>query len=200
MKIGSQDKAWINSELKKIHRLKSREYTKRGKTAKYWELAKEFERKYKLEATKFMNKNVESLKDSNPGKAYRTLKQMGATPGDCMDSTSFSSHLKDNLTTEQSAERIAEHFDEISNSFPPLSVSLLPNHVQTKLVTDTRQPPVVSVYDTWQKIEAAKKPRSGVPGDLPRELNKEFSVELATPPRGIIIKISGTAITSIGKI
>ena len=212
VKIGSQDKAWINTELKKIHRRKSREYIKRGKSQKYWDLSKEFDDKYKKEALKYMNKNVESLKDSNPGKAFATLKRMGAKPGDCTDSNSFSlpTHINENLTAQQSAERISEHFAEISNSFPPLSVSLLPTRVQTKLCTDTRRPPVASEYETWRKIQAAKKPRSGVPGDLPREIIKEFSVELARPASRIINKITESAkwptswkkeyITPIGKI
>ena len=42
IKISSQDKVWITSELKKIHRLKSREYIKRGKSDKYKNLCKQF--------------------------------------------------------------------------------------------------------------------------------------------------------------
>ena len=175
-------------------------------------LAKEFEEKFEIEAEKYMNKNVEALKDCNPGQAYRVLKRLGAQPGDCMDSNSFSlpSHIKDNLSPQESAERIADHFAEISNSFPPLSVPLLPERVQTKLRTDERGPPLVTAEEVWQTIEAAKKPRSGVPGDLPREIVKEHSVELATPLSRIIQKITQTAtwptnwkkeyITPIGKI
>ena len=57
---------------------------------------------------------------------------------------------------------------------------------------------------------AAKKPMSGVPGDLPKELIKEFSVELAAPLCLVISEIANTAtwptqwkkefITPIGKI
>ena len=54
-KIGSQDKPIINSELKKIHRLRQREYVKRGKSLKYKSLAKEFKTKYKAEAQKIWN-------------------------------------------------------------------------------------------------------------------------------------------------
>ena len=159
-----------------------------------------------------MNKNVEELKDTNPGRAYRTLKKMSSQPGDCTDSGTFSlpSHLADNLTAQQSADRIAAHFADISNQFPPLCVERLPPRVQAKLISDQKSPPVVTVEDTWQKIEAAKKPQSGVPCDLPRQLTKEFSVELATPLCSIITKIVKTAvwpshwkiehITPIGKI
>ena len=212
VRLGSQDKAWMTSELKKIHRLKSREYCKRGKSVKYKSLAKQFDLKYTAEAKKYMHKNVESLKDINPGRAYSTLKRMGAQPGDCSDSNSFNlpSHQSDNLTTQQSAERIAEHFSDISKSFPPLSTDLLPDRVQSKLKSDPRRPPVVTVEDTWKKIESAKKPRSGVPFDLPKKITQEFSVELAGPLSRIISKIAERAIwpshwkkefvTPIGKI
>ena len=40
MKLGSQDKPWVNLELKKLHRLRSREYIKKGQSAKYKDLAK----------------------------------------------------------------------------------------------------------------------------------------------------------------
>ena len=71
LKIGSQDKPWINSELKKLHRLRNREYVKRGQSANYKLLAKKFDEKYKLAAKKYMDKNVVELKDTNPGQAYK---------------------------------------------------------------------------------------------------------------------------------
>jgi hypothetical protein len=131
IKLGSQDQAWINAELKKIHRLKGREYAKRGKSVKYKSLAKEFDDKYLIEAQKYIDKNVETLKDTKPGRAFRTLKRMGAQPGYCTDSNSFTlpSHQSNNLTAQESAECIADHFADISKSFPTLSTDLLPEHV-----------------------------------------------------------------------
>ena len=97
------------------------------------------------------------------------------------------------MSNQQSAERIADHFANISNSFPPLSEDLLPIRVQTKLRNDEGKPPQIGAEETWKKIEAAKKPRSGVPIDLPRQVTKECSVELATPLFGIINRIMQTA-------
>ena len=77
-KISSQDKPFFNSELKKLHRLKSREYTKRGKTEKYKALKDEFDKKFKVAAQKYLDKNVEELKNVHPGRAFKTLKRMGA--------------------------------------------------------------------------------------------------------------------------
>ena len=131
MKLSSKDKAFITKELKQIDRQKSREYEKRGKTLKYKTLENQFQIKYKIEGEKYLNKNLEALRDTNPGQAYNILKKLGAQPGDCIDSNTFTlpSHESEGLSEEQSAERIAEHFAEISQEFPPLNI--LPPNVQT---------------------------------------------------------------------
>ena len=193
VKLSSQDKPFITSELKRIDRLKNREYTKRGKTQKYKDLEKKFQLKYKMEAEKYLNKNLHALKSTKPGQAYSILKRMGAQPGDCIDSNTFTlpSHETDNLTKEQSAERIATHFAEISQKFPPLDVSNLPQHVQHKL-KDQDKAPVVTEQEVYEKIRAAKKPKSGVPNDLPKMMNQEFAPELALPVSRIINSIGRT--------
>ena len=133
---------------------------------------------------------MESLRDTNPGQAYNILKKLGAQPGDCIDSNTFTlpSHESEGLSEEQSAERIAEHFAEISQEFPPLNVLTLPPHVQTKLQCEDR-PPLVTEHEVHQKIRSAKKPRSGVPGDLPKSITQEFAPELAKPVSMIINRI-----------
>ena len=83
------DKPFIASELKTLKRKRMREYSIRGKSAKYIQLKDEFDRKYKKAAECFMRKNIESLKISNPGKAYNIMKKMGARPGDLDDSSNF---------------------------------------------------------------------------------------------------------------
>ena len=193
VKLSSQDKPFITSELKKIDRLKNREYTKRGKTQKYKDLEKKFQLKYKMEAEKYLSKNLGALKSTKPGQAYSILKRMGAQPGDCIDSNTFTlpSHETDNLTEEQSAERIATHFAEISQQFPPLDVSNLPQHVQHKLKIQDKAP-VVTEEEVYEKIRAAKKPKSGVPNDLPKMMTQEFAPELALPVSRIINSIGST--------
>ena len=60
VRITSQDKLWISGELKRIHRLKGREYNRRGKTQKYKELAKQFKVKHKIEAEKYLRKGLQN--------------------------------------------------------------------------------------------------------------------------------------------
>ena len=116
---------------------------------------------------------------------------MGAQPGDCIDANTFTLPSHDGLTAEQSAERIAMHFASISQEYPPLDVSTLPSRVQTKLQC-TDGPPIINEHDVYAKIKAAKKPRSGVPNDLPKVVTQEFAPELAKPVSRIVSNITET--------
>ena len=107
-----------------------------------------------------------------------------------MDENTFTlpPHESENLTAQQSAEQIAQYFS-----------------AETDVV-----PPVISEYDTYLKIMSAKKPQSGVPGDMPRPIIQEFAPELATPVSKIITNIVATCqwpsqwkleyVTAIGNI
>ena len=129
------DKPFYTDELKKLDRQVKRVYRKQFRSEKYFNLKKLYDEKYKKAATDYLEKNVRSLKEDDYGKAYHSLKKLGAQPGDCMDEGTFTltSHLEENLTTEESTERIAEHFAKISQEFPPLRVTLLPDEVRKKL-------------------------------------------------------------------
>ena len=70
---------------------------------------------------------------------------MGAQPGDCNDSGSFNLPSHAGYSALESAECIADHFANISGTFPPLSVEQLPSRVQTKLAADRRVPPEITV-------------------------------------------------------
>ena len=190
MKIGSQDKPFINAELKKIDRRKRREYQKRGKSEKFLELKKQFDQKYKDAAEKYLNKQMDELRVSKPGQAFSVLKRLGGQPGDCTDNNTFSLpvHESESLSPEQCAESIAQHFSQISQEFPPLSLDLLPARVKDKIQSGDIAP-IISEYDTYIKIRAAKKPKSGTQYDLPKSLIQEFGPELATPVSVILNNI-----------
>ena len=181
----TKDKPYITAELKKISRLKMREYEKHGKSEKYLQLQSKFEDKLGKAANDHLEKNYRELKESDPSRAYSTLKKMGAQPGDMLDEGSFTllNHLDANLTKKESVEKIADHFAKISQEFPPLSKEKFSEKVKLKLGLkwDEMNVPKLDEMMVYEKIKKAKKPKSGVPGDLPRTLIKEFAPELATP-------------------
>ena len=127
-----------------------------------------------------MRSKIDGLKEAKPGKAFGILKSMGAQPGDCTDSQTLTLPTHHNLSAFESAELIAEHFVSISAEYPPLNLDLLPDRVRQNLEIKS-SPPFISEYECYEKIRAAKKPQSGVPGDLPRDIINEFTVELANP-------------------
>ena len=71
-------------------------------------------------------------------------------------------------------------------------------------------PPTITEEETFEKIKVANKPKSGVPGDLPRGIIQEFGVELASPVTRIVNNILKSAewpadwlveyVTPIGKV
>ena len=182
VKISSQDKPFMNHDLKKLHRRKQREYLKNGKSSKYDALTSQFQTKYRAAAEKYLRNKIDDLKLTKPGKAFQILKNLGAQPGDCTDGQTFTlpSHQSDNLTDQQCADRIAEHFASISGEYQRLDKELLPSRVKRRLLEHST-PPTISEYDCYKQIVKTNKPRSVVPGDLPGEIIKEFSVELASP-------------------
>ena len=144
-------------------------------------LLSEFEQKFNKAMSDYMNKNISDIKNSNPSKAYALLKRLGARPGVCDEMNNFSLPSHANLSPLQSAERIADHFSQISQEYPPLNRDTLPDRVKAKISRSDENLPEISEYEVYQKIRGAKKPKAGVPGDVPRRLIQEFSPELTTP-------------------
>ena len=107
---------------------------------------------------------------------------MGAQPGECGGQGAFSltEHLEQNLSEEESLERIVNYFSELSCQHPPLSVDTLPQRVQQKLSSEINlgDLPRITPEDVWQIQKGKKKTLSAVPGELPPRLRNEFSVEL----------------------
>ena len=100
------DKPFYTAELKKLDRQVKRKYRRHFRSDKYWRLKECYDRKYKKAAEVYLERNVRSLKEDDPGRAYQSLKKLGAQPGDCSDEGSFTliSHQLENLTSEESAE------------------------------------------------------------------------------------------------
>ena len=180
VKFSDKDKKWINAELKKVDRLKKRERCKNGKSDKYFQLKAKFDAMHK----EAVEKHVTELMNEGPGKAYATLKRMGAKPGDNLDDASFSilNHLEQNLTNKQSVDKLAEHFCKISQQFPALSVAKLSQPVRQKSENRKKSElPYISRWAIEKMLKKSKKSKTGIEGDLPKLLIDEFYHELAEP-------------------
>ena len=148
--------------------MKKREYRKHGKSEKYRKLLEKFDQKYEIAANDHLEKYVRSLKEDNPGKAYSVLKKMGSQPGDCLDEGSFqlTEHVEANLSLAESAEKIAEHFALISQSYQPLDITKLPTYVKD-IIEDT-----IHAFE----LPTLKKLRCGIKLNMLRNLRVGYLV------------------------
>ena len=184
VKLRIQDKPYMTKDLKTIHRERTREYRIRGKSEKYVNLTKTFEKKLFKAKTQFLKKNVENVLQAKPGQAYKMLKRLGAQPGENPEDGSFllPEYEKLGLSAADSADRLAQTFADISQEYPPLVIENLPDHIQTLLKEGESQSiPYVSRQLVEQLMSQADPSKGGVPGDLPTKLIKEFSQELSGP-------------------
>ena len=71
----------------------------------------------------------------------------------------------------------------------------LPERVKQKLANPESESQIPSImeYQVFNKIKSANKPKSGVPGYLPKKLVAEFGPELATPICRIFKNIENSA-------
>ena len=195
IKYSNRDLPFITSDIKYYDRRVKREYRKHCKSDKYLQLKEKYDRKFQTAAKNYLQKNVTELKESNPGKSFSILKRMGAPPGSCNDEGTFTlqNHLEQNLSTEDSIEQIAQYFAQISQEYPPLDSNSLPQRVRDNLnSSDPADVPLLAEHDVSEQIRKSKKPKSGVPGDLPKKVTERFHAELAKPMTKIYQKIIST--------
>ena len=122
---------------------------------------------------------------------------MGARPGECGEEGFFdmSEHIEQNLSIDQSQEKMISYFLGISCQDPPLNFNTLPGRVKTKLQdANPTDIPIITSYDVWQIQQGRHKTQSAVPGDLPLRLRYEFQVELSEPAALIYNNITTTGI------
>ena len=81
----------------------------------------------------------------------------------------------ENLSSAQSAQKIAEHFSSISSEYKPINIHNLPSYLPAQ------PPPLIEEYDVYKKIIRLKKTKTTLPVDIPAKLRKECAPFLAAP-------------------
>ena len=120
---------------------------------------------------------------------------MGAPPGSCNDEGTFTlqNHIEQNLSNDESIEQIAQYFADISQEYPPLDPESLPQRVKDRLnEADPSELPQLSEQEVCDQIRQSKKPKSSVPGDLPKKIREKYFAELAKPMTRIYQNIVAT--------
>ena len=121
VKISSMDKKWMTPNLKQLHRKMQREYYHKRRSPKYKKLKAKFKKMKRKSIKTFYADFVTELKTTDPGKWYSMAKRIGAV--DQMHNGDVRVESLSNLTNNQSAQIIAEHFASISQEYSPIDNS-----------------------------------------------------------------------------
>ena len=123
---------------------------------------------------------------------HRVLKNLGAPPGDLIQSNTFSLPEHNKLSNDEIANDLGAYFSQISQEYQPLDQKLLPDRVNSKLNSPNAQIPSIEPHTIYEKIKEMTIPDSTVPGDFPPRIWKEFSLYLADPVSVIANQILST--------
>ena len=111
IKIRDNDKPYFTEELRKLKRLRCREYNKKGKTDKYKSLVRQFDELLKCEIDKYSKKLMNQFHNGKRGSIYPLLRRIANGPNDIKNKLfHLPSHLENNFSPLQCAEDIAYHF------------------------------------------------------------------------------------------
>ena len=176
LKVNENDKPWINPELKKLDRVRKKEYIKNKKSDRWKELNSEFLKKSSEQKQAYYKNMVSDLKTSNTSQWYSKIKRMST-----LDQTKDNKVIVQKLIgvpSKSQAEQIADQFASISNLYEPLKSEDIEIPGET---SDSQPLPIYEPIEICEKIKSMKKKSSTVPGDIPWKIISEFAVELAEP-------------------
>ena len=157
-------KPFITEDMKMLKRKILREYEKRGKSSRYFELKRTFKEKYNKEVSKYRNKIFEEIQTGNRNSVYAALRKLGARPGEQQTNTfTLQSHQDRGLSSRESAEIIADYFATISQEYEPINIdNFSPNIKHFLSQPNMADVPILEEYQVYKKLRKAKKPNSSV--------------------------------------
>ena len=131
---------------------------------KYCNLKECFDRKLETEVFKYTEKILEDVRTGNRNCAYSALRKLGVRPGDAtLNTFTLPSHVEKNLSPQESAELIADHFAAISQDYEPIKIDNFPPNIREALSNPCMSVvPVLEDHQVYKKMCKAKKPNSQV--------------------------------------
>ena len=154
----------------------------------------QYDRDFKKEAKKYKDKITTEVKNGKRGSAYSLIRRLGDGPDDHRKSKTFSLpvFVDNNMSTQESANLLAEHFSKISQMSEPISIENCHPRLKDSIEKgkNYKNKPILEEYQVFQKLLKAKKPKSSVPGDIPRKIMIEFTPEFSAPVTRIFNKIT----------
>lgn len=174
MTMHSSDVPWITPRVKRLMQQRNRAFY--IDSSLYRTLRNKVIREIRSAKKSFYPTKIHHLKQASISQWFTKVKDLC---GIKKQSSSLSCIA--DLTCEEAAARINDHFSSICQTLP----SLNPTHLPAYLPAPS-PPPTVEEYEVCNKLLSFKATRSTTPVDLPVKIYQEFAVELATPLCSII--------------
>ena len=169
----------MSKSLKKLDRLRKREFYKNKKSHKWEKLNKAFQTKVNEEKQRYFFNIVSDLKTSNVSQWFSKVKRMSGKEDERSD---FTVDELLGLSDQDQAEKIADHYAGISQLYKPVTNSDFPEYS----CPPKKAPPKISPAKIEKIIKTMNKKSAGVPGDIPMKLISDFSFELSRPIAHIV--------------
>ena len=170
----------MSKSLKKLDRLRKREFCKNKKSEKWQKLNNHFHEKCKIEKQKYYNNIVGDLKVSNVSQWYSKVKRMTGQLSPSLSADASIDELR-GLSDQEQVEKIADHYASISSEYEQIRAEDFPDFLTMKL-----KPPKISASKVVKVIKSMNKSAAAVPGDLPMRIITQFSDILSRPLAHII--------------
>ena len=114
--ITESDQPWITQELKRLKRVRSQEFCRNGRSSRYFQLKNEFEVKQVDAVKKYTDKIIDEVRNGSKLSCYKALRKLGVRAGDIKDDIfTLPEHIENNLSEQESAEKIPDYFSNISS-------------------------------------------------------------------------------------
>ena len=173
-KVSSVDQPFCSNEMKRLKRLKCREYRKNRCSEKWRDLNQRYQKEVLKAKRQYYKKIIKDLKTSNTSQWYSKLKRLCA-----YDQQKFEPLIVESLkhlSDDKQAEEIADKFARVSQEYEPLKKEdiEIPKF-------ETKSVPKFSPKDVQKHLEEIKTKKSVPPGDIPPQLIKMFAEQLSVP-------------------
>ena len=145
--------------MKKLDRLRKREFYKNKNSPKWERLNTAFLNKSEEEKQKYYSNIVSDLKTSNVSQWYSKVKRMS---GQHEEVSEFTVDELLGLSDQVQAEKIADHYASVSQLYQPVTNQDFPEYLPSKFTPPKNTPAKVEKI-----IKSMNKKSAGVPGTSP---------------------------------
>ena len=173
-KVSNVDQPFCTEQMKRLKRLKSREYQKHRRSLKWRDLNYRYKKEVSSAKKRYYKNIIKDLKTSNINHWYSKLKRLCSYDQEKLEPVIVDS-IK-HLSIKEQAEAIADKFSKVSQEYEPLQKEdiKIPDFDEMSI-------PKFNPIDVQANLEKIKANKSVPPGDIPPKLTKLFAAQLSVP-------------------